>query len=73
MVNVTSKKCIYENCKTIPNYNFVGNKTAIYCNIHKLENMVDVKHIKCIHIDCCKRPHLITSGKIKVSIVKTIN
>ena len=39
--------CIYPNCKINPNFNTDGEKTALYCSIHKLEGMVDIKHKTC--------------------------
>ena len=47
MVNVKSKTCIYLNCKTLPNFNIDGEKTALYCSIHKLEGMVNVINKRC--------------------------
>ena len=48
MINVISKTCIFENCKTRPNYNIKGETKALYCLSHKTENMVDVRNKKCI-------------------------
>ncbi len=50
MVVVKSKKCIYENCNKQPLFNLINEKKPIYCSNHKLENMIDVKHKRCI--DC---------------------
>jgi hypothetical protein len=46
MVNVKSKICIYNGCNTIPSFAKEGEQ-ALYCGIHKLDNMVDVKHVMC--------------------------
>ena len=42
MINIISKRCIYDTCTTIPIYNFPKEKTALYCNLHKLDNMIDI-------------------------------
>ena len=52
MVNIIDKKCKYKGCKTIPRYNFEGNKIGIFCSVHKEGGMVDVKHKTCIHNGC---------------------
>jgi len=46
--------CNYPNCKTISNYNFQGEKYGLYCKMHKIDNMIDVKNKKCFHIGCKK-------------------
>ena len=47
--------CIFPDCKTSANFNYEGKK-GIYCSIHKLENMVNVKHKRCITPNCITRP-----------------
>jgi hypothetical protein len=47
MINVKDKTCIHPNCKTRPVYNIQGESIGLYCSIHKLPNMVDVKHKTC--------------------------
>ena len=39
--------CIHPDCKTIPVYNNEGESKAIYCSIHKLDGMIDVKNKTC--------------------------
>jgi hypothetical protein len=56
MVNVISKVCIYEDCITIPAFNYKGQKNALYCATHKLNEMVNVKSKTCIHEGCKKQP-----------------
>lgn len=58
-------KCIYEGCIKYPVYNYDGQSKAIYCNQHKLDNMVDVKHTKCHHVNCIKRPVYNYNGQPK--------
>ena len=41
------KNCIFENCKTRKNYNFEGEKNALYCVKHKKENMINIKNKTC--------------------------
>jgi hypothetical protein len=52
MVNVKSKTCIHENCKTIPTFNEEGEKVPKYCSVHKLVDMIDIKHQRCLHPNC---------------------
>lgn len=47
MINVNKKNCIYEGCSTTPSYNFSGKKGGIYCNKHKLDNMINVISKSC--------------------------
>ena len=44
--------CKFENCKTRASYNVDGQKKALYCSLHKKENMVDVKSKMCIEANC---------------------
>ena len=50
------KKCIHENCMKTPIYNISTEQIALYCNIHKLENMIDIKSKRCIHANCITQP-----------------
>lgn len=47
MINVKDKTCIFEKCKVLPLYNYETHKTPLYCNKHKLTDMVNVKHKHC--------------------------
>jgi hypothetical protein len=47
MIDIKHKKCIYEGCKKYPNFNYENESIALYCNSHKLENMIDIKHKRC--------------------------
>jgi hypothetical protein len=46
------KKCKFENCKTRAHYNVDGQSEALYCGVHKKENMVNVKSKTCIELNC---------------------
>lgn len=48
---LTGKLCRFEDCIKEPQYNFIGKGNGIYCSLHKLQNMEDVKHKKCEYID----------------------
>jgi hypothetical protein len=48
MVNIRDKRCIHRGCKTQPNYNYDGETTPIYCSVHKLDRMNNIKSKKCI-------------------------
>jgi len=50
------KTCIFENCKTIPNFNYENEKQPIYCYKHKLEKMINVIKKTCIFENCKTRP-----------------
>ena len=40
MTNLRScARCIYDECKTAPSYNYINQK-SLYCFKHKLENMI---------------------------------
>jgi predicted nucleic acid-binding OB-fold protein len=53
MINIYSKKCL--KCHKRPFFNFKNEKNPIYCNIHKLKNMIDIKNKTCIYSDCMIR------------------
>ena len=41
-----SNICVYDYCKTRSTYNYDNESKALYCNEHKLANMIDIKHKK---------------------------
>ena len=47
MIDIKSKRCIFDNCNIRPSYNYENEKQAIYCAKHKLDNMIDIKNNKC--------------------------
>ena len=47
------KECLYEGCNKVPNYGFKDGIKE-YCNIHKLEHMIQLFQ-KCIIDDCNNR------------------
>lgn len=57
MVNIHSKKCKFGGCSTKPKFNYPGEKTGLYCSIHKKENMIDVCDKKCNFDECLTRPN----------------
>ena len=48
-----TRTCQHPDCNKYPCYGFDGNK-PLYCGIHRLVGMVDVKHKKCEYVDCNK-------------------
>jgi hypothetical protein len=56
MLNVVSKKCIHIECSVLPSYNYPGEKTAIYCAKHKLDDMINIKSKTCIYEGCNIQP-----------------
>ena len=49
-------KCIETNCIKYSNYNLPTEKKALYCSIHKKENMIDIKSKRCIETNCMTIP-----------------
>ncbi len=49
-------------CLKNPAFNLFGQNPK-YCNEHKLDNMVDVKHQICIHANCKNRPTFNIEGQ----------
>jgi hypothetical protein len=47
MIDIKSKKCVYNGCKVQPIYNFKEKLFASYCATHKLEGMSDIKNKTC--------------------------
>jgi hypothetical protein len=48
-------KCKFENCNKNASFNIPTETKVLYCSEHKLDEMVDVKHKKCL--DCTKNPY----------------
>jgi hypothetical protein len=65
MINVSTKTCNYDNCIKQPNYNVVGEKYGKFCVAHKLDNMIDVKHLFCKFEGCKIRPNYNSIGEKK--------
>ena len=57
--------CKRDGCKKQPYYNNDGQTKGLYCFIHKLDGMVDVKNTHCIKDDCKKRPSFNNDGETK--------
>ncbi len=49
-------KCIYENCNKRANFNYINEAKALYCNAHKLDNMININTKKCIEYNCIVQP-----------------
>lgn len=49
-------KCKFENCNKYPTYNFEGEKKRLYCSLHKLQGMIDVKTKNCENYLCSSLP-----------------
>jgi len=63
MVNVVDAKCIEPGCTTRPIFNYVTEKIAKYCKIHKLQDMFAIKNKVCIFNGCKIRPIYNLPGK----------
>jgi hypothetical protein len=56
MIDVKSKKCEFEGCTKVPNFNLPDQKTGKYCKIHKEDDMIDIKNKQCEFEGCTKQP-----------------
>ena len=63
MIDVVSKRCEYDGCKTSPTYNIEGEKQARFCVIHKEDGMIDVVSKRCEYDGCETRPHYNIDGE----------
>lgn len=45
--------CIHEGCETMASFNYIGLTTRLYCNIHKLDGMINLTIVRCI---ICNNP-----------------
>ena len=57
------KMCNFPDCKIRPVFNFEGQTTALYCNSHKLEEMIYVKNKTCCYSNCKIRPNFNFEGQ----------
>ena len=39
------KYCIITDCKKLASFNYHNEKIFLYCNDHKLDNMIDIKKV----------------------------
>jgi hypothetical protein len=63
MINIISKRCIYEGCKTQSNFNFEGQQTGLYCGEHKLDRMMNIKAKRCEFDGCKTQPNFNFEGQ----------
>jgi hypothetical protein len=64
MIDIKHDVCKFDNCKKRANFNFEGEKKALFCVSHKEINMIDVKNIKCNYKDCNCRANYNLPGSI---------
>ena len=55
MVDVRSRHCLHDSCKTFPSFNVEGSKTAIYCKRHAEVGMVNIHTKRCSHDGCTRQ------------------
>ena len=55
--------CKNVDCKQRPSYNIEGESNALYCAIHKLEGMINVKNKTCEQPGCNTRPNFNYEGE----------
>ena len=65
MVNLISKTCIHEGCKTRPIYNYKNKTNALFCSVHKQDGMINVISKTCTHKGCKTLPSHNFEGKTK--------
>jgi hypothetical protein len=53
---LVSQICIHSGCKVQPSYNVEGGTKALYCAIHKLDGMIDIKSKNCLYPGCKVQP-----------------
>lgn len=63
-IKKASTFCKYNGCAVIGNFNYTGANKGIYCDKHKLTDMIDVKNNLCIHENCKTRPSYNYGNKI---------
>lgn len=57
--------CYYEDCKTLPSYNYPDESKAITCSKHRIEGMINVFKKKCIFNGCNTEPKFNNPSEIK--------
>ncbi len=55
MIDVKNKVCQANNCIQRPNYGF-ENQKALYCMLHKKDDMIDIVSKTCSYENCKKIP-----------------
>ena len=46
-----SRYCIEQGCNIFPSFNYKNEKKKLYCAKHKLENMIDITHKRCLNCE----------------------
>ena len=62
---IKGNKCLNQNCKKRPYFNYEGETKGLFCYEHKSEGMIDVIHERCSFNGCSKRPVFNYEGKTK--------
>jgi len=62
--NKTDRKCLYKQCNVSASFNYIGKKKGLYCNTHKLDNMINISSKKCDYETCNKQPCFNYPGEI---------
>ena len=65
MVDVISKRCLYDLCTVRPSFNHVGSKSPAFCKQHAEDGMVNVRGNFCLQKSCTKRPTFNVFGSKK--------
>lgn len=75
MIITQFKRCIINECGVQASYNYLNETDVIYCNKHKLTDMVNISRKMCKYNDCDKLPsyNYINKSPLYCSSHKLIN
>ena len=63
--------CNHLNCTTHPTFNYEGKSERLYCSVHKLDGMINVKAKICISPNCTTRSSFNYHGELKALYCNT--
>jgi hypothetical protein len=65
MINVIKRICSFNGCDKTPNFNYEGQRSALFCTTHKLDNMFNVTSKRCLFNGCKISPAFNLPGQEK--------
>jgi len=73
MVDITHLKCKYEGCLIQPVFNFPNETNRLFCNLHKLDGMINIKDKDriCEYEGCKNRPSFNSENEEKPLLFQT--
>ena len=72
-MDVRKGRCAYNSCTKYPSFNVDGSKTAVYCNLHAKDGMVDVRTRRFIDISRGAPPERIAPNDNETSLCTGLN